>query len=148
MKKYDILSADDKVAFDSIYDALNDCFGKDYKAWMKACWPSYSPEKFRAWFPKLAPVKNGVYQAAVNGCINTITPDWEEVIFDDLKKSFDGNYYTGLDLIFAKDVDGKYVFRGVYKLDMDKTIPNHYVSRRVATKVQLLGDPVYDVRLL
>ena len=57
--------------------------------------------------------------------------------------------YWGYDLIFAKEPNGgEYIFRGVYVRDGEKSKPNHDVSKRIATKVKLLGSPVYDVELL
>ena len=57
--------------------------------------------------------------------------------------------YTGYDLIFAKEPNGgDYIFRGVYVRDVDKSSPNHRVSKRIASKVRLIGDPTYDIELM
>ena len=150
-KKYDVLDANQNMSFHSIYEAINECMGTNYTGWMKACWPNVSGNgKFRLWFPKLARIKNGQNMAESFDCVNTISEDWNELVFDDLKKRHsDVDYkYTGYDLIFAKDVDGEYIFRGVFVRDKDKSAPNHDVSRRIASKVKLIGDPVTDIELL
>ena len=60
----------------------------------------------------------------------------------------DKDYYWGNDLIFAKDVNGEYVFRGVFIRDRDKSAPKHHVSKRIATRVKLIGTPVYKIEPL
>ena len=150
-KKYDILDANQKVRFHSIYEAINECMGTDYTGWMKACWPNVKGNgKFRLWFPKLARKKNGRNEAEAFDCVNTISEDWNEFTFDDLKDRHSdmNNKYTGYDLIFAKEVDGDYIFRGLYVRDEEKSAPNHDVSKRIASKVKLVGNPVYDIEPL
>ena len=71
--------------------------------------------------------------------------------FEDLKVGHEdmSDKYWGMDLIFAK-APGKhgYMFRGVYIRDGEKSKPNYDVSKRIATKVRLVGDPAYDIELL
>lgn len=150
-KKYDILDANKKVGFHTIYEAINDCMGTDYTGWMKACWPNVRGNgKFRLWFPKLARKKNGRNEAESFDCVNTISDDWNEFTFDDLKDRHSdmNDKYTGYDLIFAKDVDGDYIFRGLYVRDEEKSAPNHDVSKRIASRIKLVGNPVYDIEAL
>ncbi len=150
-KKYDVLDANQNISFHSIYEAINDCMGTEYTGWMKACWPNVNGNgKFRMWFPKLARIKNGQNVAESFDCINTISEDWNELVFDDLKERHSDmtDKYVGYDLIFAKDVDGEYVFRGLYVWDETKSAPNHDVSKRIASKVKLIGDPVTDIEPL
>lgn len=150
--KYEILDAESNMQFTSIYQALNDCFGTEYTGWMKATWPGYREgRKFRAWFPKLAEKKNGELTAAAFDCVNTISDDWNEVVFDDLQNRYSdtSNAYKGYDLIFAKEPKGgPYIFRGVYKFDEEKSRPNHYVSKRIGTKVRVIGSPATDIEIL
>ncbi len=145
-KKYEILDAGNNISFHSIYEAINDCMGTDYTGWMKACWPNVKGNgNFRIWFPKLARIKNGQNVAESFDCVNLISDDWNEFVFDDLKNQQVDmeNKYRGYDLIFAKDVDGDYVFRGLYIRDEGKSAPNHDVSKRIATKVKLIGGSGY-----
>ena len=126
--------------------------GTDYTGWMKACWPSNNPSQpFRIWFTKLAETKNGELVPAANGCLNTISDDWNEFIFDDLKNGYveGGERYMGYSLIFAKEPKGgTYLFRGVYREDTELSSPNHYVSKRVGTRVKLIGRPSSKIEIL
>lgn len=149
MKKFEILDADKKPTFNTIYEAINDCMGTELKGWMKACWPNvHGNGKFRLWFIKLAPIVNGKTKPAANHCLNTIQEDGLYVVFDDLKNSAtdETDKYRGLDLIFAKAPGEDYVFMGLYERDDAKSSANHDVSRRISKKVELIGDPVEDIR--
>ena len=152
-----ILDVNEHKSFKKKIDAINWCTEKGYDnsmAWQPACWPSSHPKSsdFRIWFPRLSPKKNGVYVAAANDCVNYLSDDWNYFYFDDLLERDNSedtsDWYLGPDLIFARDVDGDYVFRGVYKTDIDKSRPNHYVSKRIATKIKLIGKPVQRFELL
>ena len=83
------LDAADNISYKTIYEALNAAVGTNYTGWMKATWPSvYTSLPFRIWFPKLAETKNGKKVSAAFDCVNTISNDWNEVVFDDLKKGY------------------------------------------------------------
>lgn len=151
--KYDnILDAEQMISYNSIYEALNASFGTEYTGWMKATWPNNSGNgNFRVWFPKLAEHKNGELFPAAFGCVNTITDDWNEIVYDDLKNTQADlkDKYWGYDLIFAKEPkEGPYIFRGVYIRDKDKSSPNHDVSKRIGTKVKIIGSPASDIEIL
>lgn len=153
-----ILDANDRIGYRYIYEAINAVIGTHYTAWMRACWPSTNPQyPFRMWFPKLKEMRNGVDVPAAFDCLNTLSEDWNEFIFDDLKTGGleDGEYYSGYDLIFAKEpYGGDYIFRGVYVGNQEKSMYKHYVSKRIGTKVRLTGQPsnkfeiIDDFRLL
>ena len=148
-----ILDASDSVSYEKIYEALNATVGTSYTGWMKASWPSvYTSLPFRIWFPKLAETKNGRLVSAAYDCVNTISDDWNEVIFDDLKDTPENNErepYTGVTLIFAKEPQGgPYIFRGAYVENTEKTGPKHYVSTRVGTKIKLIGQPSENIEIL
>ena len=153
-KGFVILDADKNLQFHSIYEAINFVAGKNYKAWMRACWPStYGSEKtnFRIWFPKLAEMKNGKLIPASFDCLNVLSDDWDEIVYDDLKKIDSANdpKYTGYDLIFAKEPSkGPYVFRGVFLYDREKSAQFHHVEKRIATKVKVIGTPAHTVELI
>lgn len=146
------LDAADNISFKAIYEALNATVGTDYTGWMKATWPSvYTSLPFRIWFPKLAETKNGEKVSAAFDCVNTISDDWNEVIFDDLKNGYveGGDQYAGVTLIFAKEPKGgPYIFRGAYIDDDEKSRPNHYVSKRIGTRVRLVGQPAENIEIL
>ena len=148
-----ILDAGDMIGYDTIYEAINAATGTNYTGWMKACWPrADTDQSFRLWFIKLAKRKNGVLVPAANKCLNTISDDCNEVVYDNLKENEQsGEYkpYRGYSLIFTKDPnDGPYIFRGVFIADMEKSHTNHHVSKRVGTKVRLIGKPAYKIEIL
>lgn len=102
-------------------------------------------------FPKLAHYENGKPHAAAFGCVNVLSPDWNRLVFDDLKGSENSNteHYDGYDLIFAKDSQkAGYVFRGVFIRNNVLSRQNHSVSDRIATKVCLIGTPANKIKIL
>ena len=147
-----ILDTKDNIKFHTIYEAINYCAGTNYTGWMKACWPEYRPQDgFRIWFVKLAVKKNGEYVPGVTGCINKLIDDGKCFVFDDIRTSSDGDgeeKYWGYDLLFTKNKGEDYVFSGVFIKDRNETRPYHSVSRRVATRVKLSGNPARDMVLL
>ena len=148
-----IIDVNQHLSYNSIYEAINEIVGTNYKGWQQACWPSAKgTEKtnFRIWFPKLAVKRNGELFPAANDCLNVLSDDWNEMVFDRLNHAPINNevYYTGYDMIIAKEPNGKYIFRGVFLLDKDKTYSNHYVSKRIGTKIKLVGTPAYKIEIL
>ena len=147
-----ILDAAYKISYERIYEAINATVGTNYTGWMKACWPSNNPSlSFRIWFTKLAETQNGKLVPAAFECLNTISEDWNEFIFDDLKEGYveGGVRYKGYSLIFAKEPDGgPYIFRGVYYEDIESSSPNHYVYKRIGTQVKLIGNPSDTIEIL
>lgn len=148
-----ILDTGDDLRFDKIYEAINAAVGTNHTGWMKATWPNVHPNlPFRIWFVKLAETKNGVLVPAAHDCLNTISDDWNEVVFDDLKdKQDDGIHsgYPGISLIFAKEPKGgPYIFRGAFITDEEKSKAKHHVSKRIGTRVKLIGSPAYAIEIL
>lgn len=138
-----ILDANNPRYFRTIYSAINWCAGTDYPIWQKACWPNYHPKDgYRMWFVQLAPRKD---VPAIREFVNMISDDGNFFTFDDLGRKHTSlkreDNYWGYDLLFAKEVDGLYTFRGVFVLDKEKTEPNHIVCRRIATKARVYGGP-------
>ena len=145
-----ILDAADKISYRKIYEALNATVGTNYSGWMKAGWPDGKPEyPFWIWFPKLAETKDGKLVSAAFDCVNTISDDWNEVIFEDLKDTppeIDGNWRTSPILIFAKEPKGgPYIFRGVYVHDTQRSRYRHHVVTRIGTRVKLIGQPAEGI---
>lgn len=106
-----ILDVNDNLQFHTIYEAINYVVEKNYKGWMQGCWPSaYGADytNYRIWFPKLAESKDGELVPASNDCLNILSSDWNEIVYDDLKQidSADTPRYTGYDLVFAKEPSG------------------------------------------
>ena len=147
-----IIDASKNIRYEKIYKAINETVGSNYTAWMTACWPSVYPKlPFRIWFLRLAGTKNGVL-VPFKGGLNTISEDWNEVVFDDLRDAPNNDQhdlYPGITLIFAKEPrNGPYIFRGAFINDKDKTTPMHHVAKRIGTKIKLIGKPAADIEIL
>lgn len=145
--KIDELDAKDKIQFYRVNDVLNTCFGTNYSAWMKASWPIN--ENCRCWFPKL--VKTLKDEPVAHGCVNVIFEDWNTLVFDDKKTDAEDfkEIHRGLRVIFAREPDnGPILFRGVYVQDEDQSEYKHYVFKRIATKIRIIGSPAYDIEML
>ena len=147
-----VLDAAGNITHTKIYEALNKTVGTSYTGWMKATWPSWNSEmSFWIWFPKLAETKNGELVSAAFDCVNTISEDWNELIFDDLKDSppEDEDSVIPPVLIFAKEPKGgPYIFRGVYLKNKEKSEHRHHVYYRIGTKVRLVGQPSEKIEIL
>lgn len=147
-----ILDVSERRAFSTIYEAINWCVGTDYRYWGRACWPRVNPtDGFRMWFTQLAYVKRGRYVPATYDCINLLCCNGNYHVFDKVNPkepdAMDAPNYK-YDLIFSKEYGGMYYFRGVFIRDSEHTAPHHYVSKRIATKVKLIGYPARRLELL
>lgn len=151
-----IVDVSEMIKYGSIYEAINSVVGTEYTGWMKAVWPSGNKDlPYCIWFPKLAETKNGEVVPAANDCINTISADWNEVIYE-----YIGSKQQNVDdrqedpnsvptLIFAKEPKGgPYIFRGVYIPDAEKSRNNYYVSKRIGTRIKLIGKPADQIEIL
>lgn len=147
-----ILDVSERKTFRTIYEAINWCVGTDYKYWGRACWSSVRPtDGFRMWFTQLAKIEKGIYVPAVNDCLNIICCDGNYHVFDDLKQRSHEPLNQAkwkYDLIFSKEWGGDYSFRGVFIGDYVHSATNHHVSKRIATKVRLIGCPARKIELL
>ena len=156
-KDYRILDVNENISFKKKIEAINWCTEKNYKSngsWQQACWPSNHPKSssFRIWFPKLSDKKLGEYVPTKDGFINYLSEDWEYFSYDNVngrnKNPNPNDHYLGLSVVFAKDFGGNYIFRGVYKIDLEKSSPNHFVHKRISTRIKLIGKPVQKYELL
>lgn len=143
----DEIDAKDKLEFYRINEVLNTCFGTDYDAWMKATWKLN--DKYSCWFPKLTYTLKD--EPAAFGCVNAISEDWNTLIYDELKDSVadtsNDNHDTAI--IFAREPNnGPILFRGVYEYNRELSSYKHYVHKRIATKIRIIGNPAYDIELL
>ena len=153
MERVHILDVAEMKKFSTIYGLINDTVGTSYTGWQKGTWHIPGGGPFRIWFPKLARKKDGKYIPSPKNSksLNILSDDWNKLIYDDLSKKGEDEMYDGspfYDLIFAKDTDGMYVFRGAFLCDRKESLPNHYVCKRVATKVRLVGSPAKTIELL
>lgn len=144
--RIEYLDAKDGIEFYRVNEVLNACFGTDYKAWMKANWQLN--DEYLCWFPKLT--KTLKDEPVSYGCVNVISEDWNTLIFDDRKTNTpDYRDPQGYRIIFAREPDnGPILFRGIYIQDQNETTYKHYVYKRVATKIRIIGNPAYDIEML
>lgn len=147
-----IIDVSERRPFHTIYEAINWCVGTNYRYWGRACWPKVFPDDgFRMWFTQLAHVEHGRYVPSVNNCLNLLCCDGNYHVFDrkgPIEPENRNSHNWKYDLIFSKEVGGEYYFRGVFIGDYVHSAPNHHVSRRVATKVKLIGCPARKLELL
>lgn len=125
------LDAKRPVHYAKSVDVLNNCFGerilgKEYSGWQQgAIEIEYGGEKYTVWFPKL--LANGA--ATKSGWVNSISPDGMTI--DEVGgKPYEG--FTSERLVFAKEGDGPYLFRGVYAQKADISTPDHHVYEKIA----------------
>ena len=134
----------DNVAFKTIKDACN-CFGHNYIGYQKAG-ASHPDSTIMLWFPKLFP--NGEWDNQISDDEKTITE--KSLNTKKVKKHIIGiinreDNAKHKRIVFAK-VKGNlgfvlYRFRGLYKLDFNKSGSNGLVWRRIATKVKTFPKP-------
>ena len=147
------IDAAEDIHYTKIFEAINATVGTDYTGWMQASWPSGNKKlPFRLWFPKLAETKRGELVSAAFDCVNTISEDWNELIFDDLKDTppeAERDTVSPPVLIFAKEPKGgPYIFRGVFLKNKKKSTHRHHVYDRIGTRVRLIGQPTERVEIL
>lgn len=149
-KDFKILKVSDHKEYSAIYEAINDCFGTDYDGWMKGTWRPADDCNFWVWFPKLAILRDGQYKAAANDCVNVLSADGNSLVYDDLKNTdkTDPPPSEKYVVIIAKDPDGSYMFRGLFKRDNEKSRANHTEFYRVSTEAKVIGNPVTAVEPL
>lgn len=148
-----IIDVSERRAFRTIYEAINWCVGTEYTQWQQACWPSRRPSDncFRLWFTQLAHIEHGRFVPSANNCLNLLCCNGNYHVFDDWRNHEPDvmrNSTWKYDLIFSKEVGGYYYFRGVFVDDIIHSSINHYVSKRIATKVRVIGCPARRLELL
>ena len=154
-KRLDILDVNDKACqFRINIDVLNEAFGVGRSMYAKACYPDRKGEvfsgnrpgdRFIIWMPKLysnsSEWKNSLYMGGVE-----IHEDAEDTRHEDWT-DFSKHDLSVLRLVFVKpNPKSPYKFVGVYKTGKMRYL--HHTYERIATKVRLIGNPVYRIELL
>ena len=135
-------------------DIINGYFGYSLGGHMKADWRPQGVSDWMIWFPKMLLNRDGTPKAKDGWC-NVLTDDENtireyNINFSDIGKHsaevFISNPYR---LTFAfNQKDNNYYFKGVFITDKNKsTVDDHYF-KRIATKVELLGNPVRDIKII
>ncbi len=126
----------DEIPFRKSVDVLNECFGKQYKAWMKATY--FLSEDEMVWFPKCSILKDGQYipQDRVYGCMNTISADGNEI------REWHSLACGATDVlwryVFMKSArKQEYRFVGVFTKDYEKSNDSIAVYRRTNDTIDL-----------
>lgn len=138
IRKAKKLSIDDPYTFARSVDVLNECFGKNYKAWMKSGCILNEEKTLRAWFPKIAVKKDGRLkaQSSTKAWINTISEDGQTIRAYSETESV--SYYVTENLVtFAKIPGQPYKYVGTFVIDYQATKPNDIIYRRITTEVDL-----------
>lgn len=145
------IKVEDDLQYDYIVSIIEKWAGEKNEAWRWATWPyEWRKEPFRFWFPKLAYIgRNGELKSPDGFCINTHNDDWSEFVFEDIDKRNPGGIYNydGISLIFAKEHKGKYVFRGAFIQDTEKTLQKQYVFKKISNRVIVYGKPASRIEL-
>lgn len=154
-KKFDYLDAnDDDCIFRINIDVLNEAFGVGRSMYARGSYPdkkntyfsgSNPNDRFYIWMPKL--YGNG------SEWINTISADGT-VIYEKAEptRSIDWTEYhhdliDAYRIVFVKpSVKEPYKFVGVFQNGDMNHLDHAY--RRIATKIELIGNPVYKIDLL
>ena len=138
MKNSMTLCADDEPAFNRIVDALNSCFGKSYLGYQRSTLKLNDSEM--VWFTQISCLtKDGYRSAGEHGWINYTEDEWNHICEENhtvngIKFKYD-NYRNRY--VFAKNTDGKYIFRGIYQFDAQNSTAQKRVYKRISTIVDL-----------
>ncbi len=153
-----ILNAEDEPAFKGHDGVLNECFSEKYKKYghRAGMWESNKDDTWGVWFPKFLTHADGKPKPSSSGWINTITEDGLTIF--EYKEKSDGdkdiisnkwfsNRYVRLVFAYIPKKD-RYVFKGAFVGNKEKSEPFKHVYSRVATKVSIIGKPAYVMKLL
>lgn len=153
-KKYDILDVNAGCKFRINIDVLNEAFGVGRSMFAKAVYPDkrntyisgVNPdEKYIIWMPKMygnssewknviSPDGKTIYEVAEEGKNN----DWIDT--DHIEEKIDR-------IVFIKPSPNEpYQFVGVFEYGEMNHLRHSY--KRIASKIKLLGNPVYKIELL
>lgn len=145
-KIIDVLSADENRKFHTHIELLDACLGRHGGAVRAKYWVN---GKFSVWMPKIQKDRYGNFKPAASGWINYITADRETVttVSPSAEEAPDTDEVT---LIFAMLPGEKdYTFLGAYMNDVSGSFDGKtYVLKRVAKKVEFVGNPCENVKLL
>ena len=134
------LTIDDSISFDKSVDVLNRIFKLGYRGWYKGSCP-VGKHGAIVWFPKMAVLKNGRYQAPKKG-----EHDWINVAYEDgryIRMYTDDNHLKNdnnwnlIHYTFGKRQDGKYHYIGTYIKRKTPAFPYEARFDRIATSINL-----------
>ena len=132
------ISIADNYLFDRSVDVLNDCFGKTYRAWMKAFCYLDEAKTIGVWFHKMAVIEYGIEQpqSKTKAWINTLSDDGTTIRMYSHTKQTIGRG-TDTHITFAKFPGQPYKYIGTFVRDIEISRPDNHIFRRVAAEVNL-----------
>lgn len=150
-KIYWELDAKVSMKFHTHLDVLAECFGVYLKSHRKGTWRLPENENWMVWFPH--EISEDTQKKGIEW-FNTISSD-DENIYERAKQS--KNDYLQ-DIPYMKDcirlvfmeipAVGAYVFKGAFVGNPAEMKEGDHTFTRIATRVRLIGNPVYDIELL
>lgn len=152
-KRLDVLDAlGNDNQFRINIDVLNECFGANTSLYMKACYPNNDFLRVKdnnmlafVWMPKFY-YNSSLWKNSISKDENEIYEIAETERKQDWKL-FSPELLNKYRIVFVKETkDSWYRFVGVYK-DYDMSNLKH-TYKRVAAKIKLIGNPVYQIELL
>ena len=144
------LDANKNMKFRTHLDVLAECFGIFYQSHQRATWRLPKNEEWMIWFPHETTKESKKKDIE---WFNSISEDGMNIY----ERSKNGNEYLQdspymkdcIRLVFMEIPSvGEYVFKGVYVGNLAKMEVGDHTFTRIATKVRLIGDPVYAIELL
>lgn len=135
-------------------DIINGYFGYSLRGHMQADWRPKGVSDWMIWFPKILINRDGSPKAKDGWC-NVLYED-ENIIREYNVEVSDINEHSAnvykanpYRLTFAfNQKDNNYYFKGVFVSDQNKSKANDHYFTRIATKVELIGTPVRDIKLI
>jgi len=136
-------------------DILNDYFGCSYRGHMKADWRPQGVNDWMVWFPKMLKNKDGSPKPSSDGWCNIITESDTLIreynvnpkeVNEHSAEVYNSNPYR---VTFAyNEVDKNYYFKGVFITDVARSTADDHYFKRVATRLELSGQPVRTIKIL
>ena len=154
-KRIDLLQVDDPSSeFRINIDVLNEAFGVRRSMYAKACYPDTRDvtypgnkpgDRFIIWMPKMYSNSSEWKNSLCKGGTE-IREDAEDTRHEDWT-TFSKHDLSVLRLVFVKETPrSPYKFAGVFRSGRMDYL--HHTYERIATRVQLIGDPVNRIILL
>lgn len=145
------LDANKNMHFHTHLDILAECFGVFLKVHRKGTWRLPENEDWMVWFPH--EIKEDSSKKDIEW-FNTISAD-NATIYERTKMS--GKEYLRefpymrdcIRLVFMEiPAVGAYVFKGAFVGNPTEMKEGNHTFTRIATRVRLIGNPVYDIELI
>ena len=117
---------------------MNECFGKNYKAWMRGFCYLDDEKTIGVWFPKMAVYEYGVAksQSKTKDWVNTLSADGS-IIKMTSTTEFSLSRTAEPHITFAKFPGKPYKYIGTFIRDLQASKPQEVIFRRIAVELDL-----------